>query len=102
MPTIITLTPEKLHMAPLSRVILKKYLVDVGLGISFFLCFVTGIVKLPGFVRFFHRAAIDLPMDQIDHLHDGSGVILGLFALVHLALNWKWLVSVTRKLIGRE
>jgi hypothetical protein len=89
-------------MAPVSRVILKKYIVDVGLGISFFLCFVTGIIKLPGFVQFFHRAAIDLPWNRIDMLHDGSGVLLGLFALVHLALNWKWMVSVTRKLLRRE
>jgi hypothetical protein len=102
MATIISHSPKTMHMAPISRVILKKYLVDVGLGVSFFFCFVTGIIKLPGFVRFFHRAAIDLPMDRIDMLHDGSGIVLGIFALVHLALNWKWLVSVTRKLIGRE
>ena len=93
---------ELLHMAPVSRVIMKKYLVDVGLGISFFLCFATGILKLPGFVRFFHRASIDFPLDQASMLHDGSGVILGIFALVHLVLNRKWLVRVTRKLLGRE
>jgi hypothetical protein len=93
---------ELLHMAPVSRVILKKYLVDVGLGISFFLCFTTGILKLPGFVRFFHRASIEFPLDQASLLHDASGVILGIFALVHLALNRRWLVRVTRKLLGRE
>lgn len=91
-----------MHMASVPRVIMKKYLVDVGLGISFFLCFTSGVAKLPGFVRFFQRAAIDLPWDRIDLLHDGSGVLLGIFALVHLALNRKWLVSVTRKLLGRE
>jgi len=89
-------------MAPVPRVILKKYLVDVGLGISFFLCFATGILKLPGLVQFFHRASIDLPSVQITQIHDASGVIFGVFALVHLALNRKWLVSVTRKLLGRE
>jgi hypothetical protein len=91
-----------MHMAPVPRVILKKYLVDMGLGISFFLCVTTGIVKLPGFVRFFHRASIDFPLDQISLLHDASGVIVGVFALVHLTLNRKWLIHVTRKLLGRE
>ncbi|MDG6256853.1 MAG: hypothetical protein QCH35_04560 [Methanomicrobiaceae archaeon] len=89
-------------MAPLSRTVMKKYLVDVGLGISFFVCFTTGMLKLPGPVMLLERAAIDLPWERIDLLHDGSGVVMGLFALVHLALNRKWLVSVTRKLLGRE
>lgn len=93
---------EKVHMAPVPPAIMKKYVVDVGLGVSFFLCFFTGIMKLPGFLRFFHRASIDIPLDQMSMLHDASGVIMGIFALVHLALNRKWMASVTRKLMGRE
>jgi hypothetical protein len=79
----------------------RKYVVDVGLGISFFLCFATGIVKLPGFVEFFNRASIDFPMDRITALHDGSGMILGILVLVHLVLNRRWIVSVTGKLLAR-
>jgi hypothetical protein len=91
-----------MHMAPVSGTVKKKYIVDVGLGISFLACFVTGIVKLPGFARFFHTASIALPMNQITLLHDRSGMLLGLFALLHLFLNRRWIVSVTRKLLGRE
>ncbi|HDR72842.1 MAG TPA: hypothetical protein ENN85_02860 [Methanoculleus sp.] len=88
-------------MAPVSRVVMQKYLVDVVRGISFFLCFVTGIAKLPGAVMLLEWAAIDLPWGRIDRFHDAIGVVMGLSAPVHLALNRKWPVSVTRILLGR-
>lgn len=91
-----------MHMAPVSGTVKKKYLVDIGLGISFLVCFVTGIVKLPGFARFLHTASMALPGTPISVLHDMSGVFMGLFALIHLILNRKWIASVTRKLLGPE
>jgi len=89
-------------MASVSATVKQKYLVDVMLAISFIICFVTGVLKLPGFVRFFHRAAIEMPIDQITSLHDASGILLGLFTLVHLYLNRRWIVSVTRKLLEKQ
>lgn len=93
---------EKISMAPLSPAVKQKYLVDVMLAISFLVCFVTGVLKLPGFVRFFHRAAIEVPTDQITSLHDASGILLGLFTVMHLYLNRRWIASVTRKLLEKE
>ena len=90
-----------MHMPPVSRTVKMKYIVDIGLLISFLACFATGILKLPGFIQFFHRLSFSLPMDQLTVLHDRSGVLLGLFAVIHLYLNWKWLVSVTRKIVGK-
>jgi cytochrome b subunit of formate dehydrogenase len=92
---------EKMSMAPLSPKVKQKYLVDVALAISFLVCFVTGIVKLPGFTRFFHRAAVEMPTDMITAMHDGSGILLGLFTLVHLYLNRRWIASVTRRLLEK-
>jgi cytochrome b subunit of formate dehydrogenase len=89
-------------MAQVQGIVKTKYIVDVGLFIAFIVCFVTGILKLPGFTRFFHRASIDIPTDQITVFHDLSGVFLGLLAAVHLYLNRKWVVSVTRKMLGME
>lgn len=88
-------------MAALSAAVQQKYYVDVALAISFLVCFVTGVMKLPGFVRFFHRAAIDMPTDVITGLHDGTGILLGLLVLIHLFLNRRWIVSVTRRTLER-
>ncbi|HDQ07404.1 MAG TPA: DUF4405 domain-containing protein [Methanoculleus sp.] len=93
---------QRMSMASVSATVKQKYLVDVMLAISFIICFVTGVLKLPGFVRFFHRAAIEMPIDQITSLHDASGILLGLFTLVHLYLNRRWIVSVTRKLLEKQ
>jgi hypothetical protein len=89
-------------MAPVSDTVKRKYLVDMGLGLSFVVCFVTGFVKLPGFSRALHITSMTLPGTPLSGLHDASGVLMGLFALIHLILNRKWIASVTRKLLGRE
>jgi hypothetical protein len=88
-------------MSQVSRKVKTKYFVDVGLLLSFLACLITGILKLPGFIQFYHKASISLPLSQITLIHDRSGILLGIFALLHLSLNWKWMVSVTRKLLGR-
>ncbi len=99
--TTISFNPRK-YINMVSGAVKKKYIVDVGLLISFVACFFTGILKLPGFERFFHKASISLPMDQLSLIHDRSGVWLGVFVLIHLYLNRKWIASTTRKLLKRE
>ena len=91
-------------MAQVQGIVKTKYIVDVGLFIAFIVCFVTGILPTAEAMtgRFFHRASIDIPTDQITVFHDLSGVFLGLLAAVHLYLNRKWVVSVTRKMLGME
>lgn len=84
-------------MSQVSRKVKTKYFFDVGLLLSFLACLITGILKLPGFIQFYHKASISLPLSQITLIHDRSGIL----ALLHLYLNWKWMVSVTRKLLGR-
>jgi hypothetical protein len=76
--------------------------VNVMVGVSFALTAVSGIYLLfvpggpqsylnaPGFL--FSRTIWDL-------IHTWSGVILGIAALVHFAIHWKWVVKVTRKIL---
>ena len=73
-----------------------KYIVDVGLAISFLAVFVTGIIKFPGLLRNFGIHYTDLPMREISKVHDWAGVVMGIFVFVHLVLNWKWIVAVTK------
>lgn len=78
-----------------------KYLIDVGMLISFLACFITGIIKYPGFLLFFGIRPISLPLYQISLIHDRSGVLLGLFVLAHLVFNFGWMVSVTKKMLKK-
>ena len=77
-----------------------NYWIDVGLAISFFTCFYTGLVKWPGLVKIIGTSAYKIVrVKNISLLHDWSGIIMGLLVIIHLALHWKWIVAVTKNII---
>lgn len=81
-----------------------KYFVDIGMFTSFILVFVTGIIK---FGKFLKAIGInlnykELPMKEITMIHDWSGVFMGIFILVHLILNFDWIVSTTKEFFCKK
>jgi len=74
-----------------------KYIIDVSMGISFLLCFITGLMKWPG-----KAVGKTSPSQMVTYIHDYSGLILGLIVLIHLIINWKWIISMTNKIIHRQ
>ena len=80
-----------------------NYWVDVGLAISFFICFITGLIKWPGLIKIIGTSAYrTLYVRNISMLHDQSGLIMGLLVLIHLALHWKWIASMTKSILFRK
>ena len=76
-----------------------NYWIDVGLAASFFICFLTGLIKWPGLIQVIGTSAYrSLHVKNISLLHDWSGIVMGLLVLIHLGLNWKWMVSVTKSI----
>ncbi len=76
-----------------------NYWIDIGLAISFFTCFITGLVKWPGLVKVIGVPAYKtLYVNGISLVHDWSGIIMGALILVHLVLHWRWIVAVTKKM----
>jgi hypothetical protein len=79
-----------------------NYCIDIGLAISFFACFITGLIKWPGLVRIIGVSTYKLlHFQNISRLHDWSGLIMGLLVLVHLALHWKWIVYMTKNMFKK-
>ena len=74
-----------------------NYWIDIGLAISFFVCFITGLVKLPMLNRLF-----GLLPGELTVVHDLSGVMLGVLVFIHLVLHWRWIVHVAGGLCGRK
>ncbi len=80
-----------------------NYWIDVGLAISFFICFITGLIKWPGLIKIVGVSAYrTLSFSNISILHDWSGLIMGLLVLIHLALHWGWIVAVTKSIFRGE
>ena len=80
-----------------------NYFIDVGLAISFFTCFYTGLVKWPGLIRVTGVSAYKtLSFSNISQVHDMSGLIMGLLVIIHLILHWKWIVVVTKSFFKKS
>ena len=80
----------------MNRTILN-YWIDVGLALSFSICFYTGLIKWPGIINIIGVSAYKvLHVQNISVLHDWSGLIMGLLVLIHLVLHMKWIVVVTK------
>ena len=75
-----------------------NFWVDAGLAISFFTCFITGLIKLPLLTRLFGSVYRILPQGELTLIHDLSGIILGILVFIHLVLHWKWIVHVAGSL----
>ena len=80
-----------------------NYIVNMGLGLSFFICFVTGLIKWPGLIKLIGTSAYrTLQFRNISMIHDWSGLIMGLLVLVHLTLHWRWIVAVTKNMFWKQ
>lgn len=80
-----------------------NYWIDIGLAISFFICFITGLIKWPGLIKIIGTSAYKvLHLKNISLLHDWSGLIMGLLVIVHLILHWKWIKAMTKKIFKKD
>jgi len=76
-----------------------NYWIDIGLALSFLICFITGLIKWPKLIKIIGVSAYKvLPKSNISTLHDVSGLIMGILVIIHLVLHWKWIVSVTKSI----
>jgi len=74
-----------------------KYLIDMGLLITFLSTFITGLIKFPSLLNVFGTNPRKLPMYEISLLHDYGAIIMGFLILSHLLLNRKWIMKMTVK-----
>ena len=77
-----------------------RYCVDLSMGIVFLICFVTGLFKFTIFMRMLGLTGVVMPLALMSDIHDWSGVILGIVVVVHLILNRRWILSMTKKMLG--
>jgi len=60
-------------------------------------------IKQGGLIKIIGTSAYKtLHVRNISMLHDWSGLIMGLLVLIHLALHWKWIVSMTKNMVFRK
>jgi len=77
-----------------------KWIVDIGLLVSFILCVATGLLKWTFLMRVLGLTGIVFPLALFSDIHDWSGLILVILVGVHLILNGRWLVNVSKKVFS--
>ncbi|HVP97251.1 DUF4405 domain-containing protein [Methanoregula sp.] len=79
-----------------------KWLIDLLMGISFLVCFITGLLKYPVLLQLTGLNNVILPSALISDLHDWTGLLMGLFVFLHLLLNRRWIIATTKKILARS
>ena len=65
----------------------KNYLINMGLLVSGLSIITTGLLKLELF---------RINSGFLNSLHDVSGVVFAVFALIHVVLHFRWIISATQ------
>jgi hypothetical protein len=77
-----------------------RYCVDLSMGIVFLICFISGLFKFTLLMRMLGLTGVVMPLALMSDIHDWSGIVLGLLVAAHLVLNRRWILSMTRKMLG--
>jgi len=78
------------------------YIVDIFLLIFSLVVVVSGVIKFPGLLTLLKIDPFSLPQSEITFLHDWIGIALTALTLVHIFLNWKWILAMSKKLLNRK
>ena len=73
-----------------------NYFIDIGLGISFLIVFITGIIRLPGLLSSLGISYSSVNTGNVSMLHDRAGIAMGILVITHIILHWGWIMSMTR------
>ncbi len=75
-----------------------NFFVDLGMGVTFLVAAITGILKYPGLAR---TLGIQLT-GTINRIHDRSGILLAAFVLTHLILHYDWIICMTKNFFKKD
>lgn len=75
------------------------YATDLLMGIFFITSFVTGLLKFTPLLRATGLNQMVLPSALISDIHDWSGILMGLFVCLHLYMNRRWIITMTRNIV---
>lgn len=79
-----------------------KYVLDIGMLISFLCVGITGIVKFPGLLQAIGLSRMALPFGAISKVHDWAGITLVIFVALHLILNFNWIICTTKTFFKKK
>jgi hypothetical protein len=77
-----------------------RWCMDLGMGITFFLTFVTGLFKWTLLIRSLGLTSVVFPVALMSDIHDWAGFLLGLFVALHLISNRVWITTMAKRIFS--
>ena len=74
-----------------------QYVINALLALSFLLVFITGVLKF----MMINGIRLNLPWRVITPLHDWSGIVMIVLAIIHIATHWRWIAAMTKRTFTR-
>jgi len=75
-----------------------NYCIDISLLVGAVFCGTTGIIKWPGLIASLGLSYKTLSIAAITGIHDWSGLLIVILAVLHVLMHRKWLVVLTRQI----
>ena len=77
-----------------------NYIIDITILIAFVIVFITGLMKWPGLLR--NLGFENINWVKITRIHNWSGLIMGIGALGHIILHWRFISCQTKNLFQKK
>lgn len=77
-----------------------RFIVSILLLITMGICFITGMIKWPFLLTSLNISYRQLPMTLITDIHDWSGLIAGILAIIHTIQYRKLIIRMMKKAYG--
>jgi hypothetical protein len=74
-----------------------KWFIDLCLLIAFLACVITGIIKYTLLMRMLGLTGLVFPFALMSDIHDWTGIALVILVGVHLILNRRWIITMTKR-----
>jgi len=76
-----------------------NFFIDIGMGITFLVSFLTGVIKFKEILLFFAKIGIFFSMYWTNLIHGWAGLLMGVFVFIHLLLHFKLIKVKSRNLL---
>lgn len=77
-----------------------NYFIDIGMGITFLISFLTGVIKFKGSLLFFAKIGIFFSTYWTNLIHGWAGLLMGVFVFIHLLLHFRLIKVLSRNLLN--
>jgi len=76
-----------------------NFFIDIVMGITFLVSFLTGVIKFKVVLLFLAKIGVLFSTYWTNLIHEGAGLLMGVFVFIHLLLHFRLIKIISRNLL---